>query len=178
MPHRFECSPALWFRVPLRAVTLVVVALGLYVIAPALGEAATRDRAIAGLAVVVLFAAASSVVTAAVADSYAEIEGDTLLVRFEGMFFAAYPLRDITMVQRIDPRRRWRHSLGLSTDWHERLVLSHGGELVEIQFRRPQPARLLRRTVPVRRLWIAVSEPDAFIEALNRAARWSEPAAA
>lgn len=178
MPLRFECTPALWFRVPLRALTLAVAALGLFAIAPSLADAAARDRAIAGLAVVALFVVASCIVTAAVADSYAEVDGDTLVVRFESVFNAAYPLADIAAVRRIDSPPGWRHALGLSTDWRERIILSHGGPLVEIEFGRPQPTRLLRRRVELRRIWLAVRDPDAFVEAVTRAARASRRSAA
>lgn len=176
MPRRFECTAALWFRVPLRALTLVVAALGLFVVAPSLAH--DGERALAGLAVVAMFVVASSVATAAVADSYAEVDGTTLFVRFESMFTASYPLCDVAAVRRINPPRRWRHSLGLSTDWHERIVLSHGGPLVEIEFALPQCTRLVRRTVPVRRIWIAVRESDAFIEAVAGGARRLQQAAA
>lgn len=175
MPLRFDFTDALWFRAPLRALALAVAVFGLIYLYPALTDPAMRMRGLLGLAVISLFVLAATLVTAAVADSYIELDGDVLFVRFEAVFSATFPLAGITSVRRIDPPRRWRHSFGLSTDWRDRIALSHGGPLMEIEFARPCPTRLLRRTVGVRRLWVAVRDPDALAVAIARAAGAAHP---
>lgn len=165
----FEFHNAWWFRRPLRIVTVLVSAFALVALHRALLDASDPDhnRAFAGLAVIVAFLLLSVWFSASINDGLVEIADGRLHVRFESYFNANFPLGDIAAVRRIDPQPKWRYSMGLSTDWKERISCSHGGDMVEIEFAHPHELRIWPRTIWVRRLWLAVTDADAFIAALS-----------
>lgn len=169
----FEFHNAWWFRRPLRIVTVLVSAFALVALHRALLDAGDPDhnRAFAGLAVIVAFLLLSVWFSASINDGLVEIADGRLHVRFESYFNANFPVGDIAAVRRIDPKPKWRYSMGLSTDWTERISCSHGGDMVEIEFAHPHELRIWPRTIWVRRLWLAVMDADAFIAALSRSAQ-------
>jgi hypothetical protein len=173
MSRRYVFASAYWFRWPLRALVIAVSVFALVTLYPALADGTQSDlqRALFGLLVVGVFVVIATVVSVAIDDSYIEIDDHELTLRFEGFFGMKIPLENVTTVEHIAPAPRWRYRWGLSTDWTDRIACSHGGALVEVKLARPQRARLWPRDVPVRRLWLGVREPDAFIAHLASRAR-------
>ena len=167
--QRFHFADAFWFRVPAKIVVITVTAFALVTIWPALTEGTPyeRERAMFALAAVIFFVGVATTFAVAINDSYVELDGRTLYVRFEAFFSAEVPLADIVAVREIDPRPHWRFRFGLSTDFRERICCSHGGRLVEVELRNAWRTRLWPRQIAVRRFWFAVREHRAFIEALD-----------
>jgi hypothetical protein len=167
--QRFHFAHATWFSLPLKVLVVAMTVFALVSLYPSLasGIPEERDRALFGLVMAMGFAAMASLVIVAVNDSYVELRGDTMFVRFEGFFSFEAPLADVVAVAAVDPRPRWRYRFGLGTDFVERLSCSHGGPIVEVALARPQPARIWPRTLRVRRIWLGVREHDAFVRALS-----------
>ena len=172
MPTRFSFADAYWFRVPLKVVVLTVTVFGLLSIYPALtqGGAGDHQRAIFGLAVMLLFMGAGTTVAVAISDSYVEVDGESLYIHFEAFFSAEIPVADIIAVRQIDPRPAWRFRFGLSTNFEDRICCSHGGSLVEVELAHAWPTRLWPRRIAVRRFWLAVREQQRFLDELRRVA--------
>lgn len=154
---------------PLRALVITVAVFGLVSLYPALvnGSSADHEHAIFGLTIVAAFVVSATVFMVAINDSYVEIDGETVSIRFESFFAARFPLADIVRISAIDPRPRWRYRFGLGTNFVDRVSCSHGGALIEIELRTPQPTRYWPRHLNVTRFWLAVREYDAFVRALN-----------
>ena len=169
--RRFHFADAFWFRVPLKALVLVVTVFALVSIAPSLTDGTTADhqRALFGLAVMLLFDAAAITVGVAINDSAVEVDGEHVYVRFEAFFHAAFPLADVISVRHIDPRPAWRYRFGFSTNFEDRIACSHGGPMVEVTLARPQTVRLWPRELRVTTFWLAVRETEAFVAALQPA---------
>jgi hypothetical protein len=167
--QRFHFADAFWFRVPAKVVVITVTAFALVTIWPALMEGTPdeRERALFALAAVIFFVAVATTFAVAINDSYVDLHGRTLYVRFEAFFSAEVPLADIIAVREIDPRPRWRFRFGLSTDFRERICCSHGGRLVEVELRNAWRTRIWPRQIAVRRFWLAVREHEAFVAALR-----------
>lgn len=170
VPARFEFHDAVWFRAPLRAVMLAVSVFALLSLSPALADTDSPDhvRALVGMGVLAAFVLGGVIFTVLISDGGVEINSGRLSVRFESFFYAAIPIEDIVAVTRISPRPSWRYRWGLSTNWHDRISCSHGGQIVEIALARPYVARLWLRTIEVTRLWLAVREHERFILAIER----------
>lgn len=170
MPARFDFAGAHWFRVPLKVLVVAVTVFGLLSIWPALSDGNPVDdaRAIFALCAITFFIGASITVAVALGESYVDLDGETIFIRFESFFSAEIALADVVAVRAIDPRPRWRYRLGLSTDYAERICCSHGGPLIEIELVHARPTRLWpRRIIDVRRFWLAVREYDRFALALQ-----------
>lgn len=116
------------------------------------------------------FVASATVFSVAINDSYVEIAGGVVRVRFEAFFTARFPIDDIARVQVVDPHPRWRYRWGLSTNFADRIACSHGGPMVSITLARPQRTRLWPRHLPVTHFWLAVRQHDAFLATLERLA--------
>lgn len=172
MTRRFHFADAYWFRVPLKVLVLTITVFGLVSIYPALSHGGVNDhqRAIFGLAVVMMFMAMGTTAAVAISDSFVEIDGESLYIHFEAFFSAEVPVADIVAVRPIDPRPRWRFRFGLSTDFEDRIGCSHGGPLLEIELAHAWRTRLWPRQIAVRRFWLAVREQQAFIDELRRVA--------
>jgi hypothetical protein len=172
MAKRFQFHDAFWFRVPLKTVVVGLCVFGILTLWPALwrNDAHDQARAAFGLVVVGSFALIASIFTVAVNDGYADIDGDELVIRFEAFFNARVPLTDIVDVRTVDPRPRWRYRFGLSTNFEDRISCSHGGSLVEVELAQPCVTKLWPRRIAVRRFWLGVREPEAFIANLQSAA--------
>lgn len=175
MTRRFRFADAFWFRVPLKTVVVGLCVFSILTLWPAVlhGSADDQGRALFGFAVLGGFVVLASVFTVAVNDSYVEIDGETLRIRFEAFFNVNVPVRDIVGVTEINPQPRWRYRFGLSTNFEDRISCSHGGRLVQIELARPCNTRLWPRRIPVRRFWFAVREHehDEFVAALRSTAR-------
>jgi len=167
--QRFHFADAFWFHVPAKIVVITVTAFALVTIWPALteGTPSERERATFALAAVTFFVAVATTFAVAINDSYVELDGRTLYVRFEAFFSAEVPLTNIVAIREIDPRPRWRFRFGLSTDFRERICCSHGGHLVEVELRNAWHTRIWPRQIAVRRFWFAVREHRALIDALQ-----------
>lgn len=154
----------------MKAVVLVVAVFTILSLYPGLSNGTESDhgRAIFGLTVLVCFAASAAALWVAVDDSYVELDGNDIYIRFEGFFHAEFPVADIVRVAPVDPRPRWRYRFGLSTNFVDRIGCSHGGSLIEIELAHPWRTRLWPRHIPVRRFWIALREQDAFVAELRR----------
>lgn len=179
MTQRFHFADAFWFRVPLKTVVVALCVFGILTLWPALWRSETHDqlRAIFGFAVLGSFASIASIFTVAVNDCWVDIDDIDVRIRFEAFFNVSVPLADIVSVRAIDPPRRWRYRFGLSTNFEDRISCSHGGRLVEIELARPCATKLWPRRIPVRRFWLGVHQPDAFVAAVRAAsarARLSE----
>ena len=172
MLNRFSFADAYWFRVPIKVLVLTVTVTALVSIWPALTNGSSNDhqRAIFGLLVLMMFMAMGITFAVAISDSYVEIDGDSVHVRFEAFFTAEFPIADIVAVRCIDPRPHWRYRFGLSTNFADRISCSHGGPMVEVELAHTWHTRLWPRTLAVRRFWLAVREHDAFIAELHRRA--------
>jgi hypothetical protein len=170
MRRRFHFADAFWFRVPLKALVVAVTVFAVLSLYPALihGTRQDHERALFGFTVLAAFIVAATVFTVAVNDSYVDIDGKSLFVRFEAFFAMEVPLADVVAVRRIDPRPRWRYRFGLSTNFEDRISCSHGGPLVEIELSRPHNARLWPRRIPVTRLWLGLRDADALLAVLDR----------
>jgi hypothetical protein len=166
--RRFDFATAFWFRVPLKVLVLCVTVFAFLSLVPALGgDQQDVQRAIFGFTVVAMFVTVASTFAVAINDSFVEIDGRTVYVRFEAFFSMEFPLDDIVEVRMIDPRPRMRYRWGLSTNFIDRISCSHGGQFVEIVLARPWRTRLWPRTIEVTRLWLAVTDADALLEALR-----------
>jgi hypothetical protein len=169
MPARFEFADPVWFRVPLKALVLAVTVFGFVSLYPAFG-AGEWERAAFGLAVVLAFAAVAAVFAVAIADSYVVADDHALEVRFEALFHLTVAVANVATVRYVERQPRWRYRWGLSTNMRDRIVCSHGGPLVEIEFEAPVAVRVGPRTLRVTRLWLGVLEGDAFIARMRRGA--------
>lgn len=170
MPQRrFRFQDARWFRLPLRAVVIVLFTFALLNLYPALTRGAPNDheRAVFGLTVLAAFTVLAAVLAVAINDSYVEIESERLFIRFEAFFNVHVPLADITELSIIDPTPRWRYRFGLSTDFHGRVACSHGGRIVEVELSRPCRVKIWPRMHAVHRFWLGLEDPEAFIEDLQ-----------
>jgi len=98
--------------------------------------------------------------------SYAELDGGDLVVRF-GWFSHRFPLSEIegaspshwSILAGIGWRTNFRDTIGLIGTYVN---------VVEVRFKRPQPARMLL-PVKCKRLYISIEEPRDFIGALGEA---------
>jgi len=169
MTRRFHFADAFWFRVPLKALVLVVAVFAFVTLYPALreGTSAEQQRAVFGLAVVLFFIGMGTVFAVAINDSFVEIDGGTLYVRFESFFQAEVATADIVRVSYVDPQPAWRYRFGLSTNFEDRIACSHGGRFVQIELRDPWRTRLWPREIGVTTFWLAVREHEALIDALR-----------
>ncbi|MEX2227294.1 MAG: hypothetical protein WEB52_12685 [Dehalococcoidia bacterium] len=167
--RRFDFATAFWFRVPLKVLVLCVTVFAFLSLVPALmdGDADDVQRAIFGFTVVAMFAAIASTFAVAINDSFVEIEGEVVYVRFEAFFNMEFPLNDVVSARLIDPRPRWRYRFGLSTNFADRISCSHGGRLIEVTLARPWRTRLWPRYIDVTRVWLAVTDPDALLSTLR-----------
>ncbi|HLB23929.1 MAG TPA: hypothetical protein VJP07_07525 [Dehalococcoidia bacterium] len=172
MSQQFEFRSAIWFRAPLRLVVLAVTVFALMSLYPALRDAANPDhgRALAGMAVLGAFVVLAVVFMVSMNDGLVEVDNNNVTIRFESFFNARFPVEDIAAARPVDPRPRWRYRWGLSTNFRDRVVCSHGGQLVEIELSRPCHVRLWPRTLVVTRFWLGVRDAGAFLDALHRAA--------
>ena len=170
MHRRFDFATAFWFRVPLKVLVLCVTVFALLSLVPALldGNAQDVQRAIFGFTIVAMFVALASTFAVAINDSYVEMDGETLFIRFEAFFSMQVPLVDVTDVRLIDPRPRWRYRFGLSTNFVDRVACSHGGRFVEITLARPWRTRLWPRHIDVTKVWVAVNDADGLLSALQQ----------
>lgn len=166
----FEFHDAWWFRRPLRVVTVLVTAFALVALHRALLDAGDPDhyRAFSGLGVIGAFVLMSVWFSASINDGFVEIADGRLHVQFESYFNTNFPLGDIIAVRPVWPEPRWRYSMGLSTDWRERISCSHGGEMIEIEFGHSHELRIWPRTIHVRRLWLAVTDAHGLVSALSQ----------
>lgn len=167
---RFEFSDAVWFRAPLRAVMLAVSVFALLSLSPALADTQSPDhlRALGGMVVLGAFLLGGVIFTVSISDGGVDVTDKRVTVRFESFFRAAIPLEDIVGVREISPRPSWRYRWGLSTNWHDRISCSHGGQIVEIVLARPHVVRLWPRTVEVTKVWLAVRDHQSFIAEVER----------
>jgi len=167
--RRFDFATAFWFRVPLKVLVLCVTVFAFLSLVPALmnGDPDDVKRAIFGFTIVAMFAAIASTFAVAINDSFVEVDGQSVYVRFEAFFSMEFPLSDVASVRLIDPRPRWRYRFGLSTNFTDRISCSHGGRMVEITLARPWRTRLWPRYINVTRVWIAVTDADALFAALR-----------
>jgi hypothetical protein len=167
--RRFAFADAFWFRVPAKVVVITVTSFALVTIWPALtdGTPHEQQRAMFALAAVVFFVSIATTFAVAINDSYIELGGETLFIRFEAFFTAEVPISEIVAIREIDPRPRWRFRFGLSTDLRDRICCSHGGRLIEIELRHAWRSRIWPRHIAVRRFWVAVRDHDAFLDALR-----------
>ena len=179
MPRRFPFKTADWFRLPLKALVIAVFVFAALSLYPGLtnGGAGDHERAIFGLTVLGGFVISAVVLWVAMDDSYVEVDAETLYVRFEAFFNLQIPIANIAGVETIDPHPHWRYRFGLSTNFEDRIACSHGGQLIELELATPVPARLWPRHIAIRRLWLAVSDHDAFFDELRRVAPDAFPAA-
>jgi hypothetical protein len=170
MHRRFDFATAFWFRVPLKVLVLCVTVFALLSLVPALldGNADDVRRAIFGFTIVAMFVALASTFAVAINDSYVEIDGRTLYVRFEAFFGMEVPLADIVSARFVDPRPRWRYRFGLSTNFVDRIACSHGGRFVEVTLAHPWRTRLWPRHIGVTRVWLAVNDADGLLSMLER----------
>lgn len=164
-PATYRFADAYWFRVPLKVLVLAVTVFGFVSIVPSLSEGSTNDhqRALFGLAVMLLFDAMAITVAVAINDSIVEVDDQVVYVRFETFFHAGLPLRDIVAVGPIDPRPAWRYRFGLSTNFEDRIACSHGGQMIEIVLARPQRIHLWPRQLEITTFWLAVRDPEALL---------------
>ncbi len=179
MPLHYRFADAFWFRVPLKVLVLTVTVFGLLSIVPALtnGTANDHQRAIFGLAVMLLFAASATTVAVAINDSAIEVDDESVYIRFEAFFHATFPVRDIVAIRYIDPKPAWRFRFGLSTNFNDRLSCSHGGRMIEIELAAPTRVHLWPRYLEITTFWLAVREHESFISALRqRVAATGSPA--
>lgn len=169
MTRRFDFVPAFWFRVPLKVLVLCVLVFGFLSVGPTLtnGTPEEMERAVVAIMIVMFFTATATTFAVAVNDSYVEIDDESLYVRFEAFFNMEVPLADIVAVRRIDPRPRWRYRFGLSTNFHDRIACSHGGRFLEVELARPWRTRIWPRHIGVTRLWLAVKDDAALLDALR-----------
>jgi hypothetical protein len=172
MPLRFRFADAYWFRVPLKVLVLTVTVFGLVSIAPSVTQGTVNDhqRAIFGLAVMLLFAATATTVAVAINDSAVEVDDHAVYIRFEAFFHAVLPMRDIVAIRYIDPKPAWRFRFGLSTNFIDRVSCSHGGRMIELELATPSQIQLWPRHLEITTFWLAVREHEAFIAEINRRA--------
>jgi hypothetical protein len=170
--RRFEFATAFWFRVPLKVLVLCVTVFAFLSLIPALMDGDGEDvrRAIFGFTIVAMFAAVASTFAVAINDSFVEIDGGTVYIRFEAFFNMEFPLSDVAAVRFIDPRPRWRYRFGLSTNFTDRISCSHGGRFVEIALAQPWRTRLWPRYIEVTRVWLAVTDAEALLATLRASA--------
>lgn len=170
--ERFHFADASWFRIPLKVLVVGLTVFALLCLYPALGDQSLANHARMAFAfgTVLCFIALASIFTVAISDGHLDIRQAYIDVRFESFFHARIPLADIVSVEEIEPRPRWRYRFGLSTNFRDRVVCSHGGRMIEIVLAQPQPARLWPRHLAVSRFWLAVREYDEFVAALRRRA--------
>lgn len=169
MPRRrFRFEDARWFRLPLRAVVITLFTFALLNLYPALTRGTPNDheRAVFGLTVLMAFTVLATVAAVAINDSYVEIEEETLFIRFEAFFNVRVPLADVLHVSFIDPKPAWRYRFGLSAD-RGRVACSHGGRMVQIELARPCGVKIWPRTHSVRRFWLGLTDPEAFLAELQ-----------
>ena len=178
MVRRFNFTDASWFATPLKVLMVATSVFAMLALYPAFGQGTASDqhRAIFGLAIMLGFVATGCVVSVAMRDGCVSLTGDALLVRFEAFFSVRVPLDNIARASMVEAQPRWRYRFGLSTNFTDRIVCSHGGPLIELELKEPMPTRVGLRSVDVRRLWLAVAEHDALLEALG--ARIATPAEA
>ena len=169
MVRRFHFADATWFSTPLKLLMVATSVFAMLALYPAFGQGTSTDQhlAIFGLAILLAFVATGSVVSVAMRDGCVELGGDVLRVRFEAFFSMAVPLSNIARASRLDVQPRWRYRFGLSTNFVDRIVCSHGGDLVELELVEPMPTKVGFRTIALRRLWLAVEEHEALLDALR-----------
>jgi hypothetical protein len=169
MTERFDFADAWWFRVPLRIVVVSVTVFTLVSLEPALVDGNSPDhfRALAGLCVLSAFLLGAAVFVASLDESYIEVRGDIVSVRFESFFGVEFPIGDVARVAVIDPRPRWRYRWGLATNFRDRVSCSHGGQLVEIELAKPCVVKLWPRTLEVTRFWLAARDHRGLMGALE-----------
>ncbi len=171
MTERYHFSDAIWFRAPLKTLIVALTAFAIFTLYPALGGTASDiERALFGFAVLAFFVVLASVFAVTVDDSYADLDGDELRIRFESFFNATIPVADIVRMAPIDPRPHWRYGIGLSTNFRERVCCSHGGRLIEIELAKPVPVKLWPRKLEIQRFWLGVREYEAFLVHMRRLA--------
>lgn len=170
--RRFHFADALWFRIPLKLLVIGLTVFALFCLYPALGDQSVVNHARLAFAFATMacFIAMASIFMVAINESHVDLSGHCIDVTFESFFHARIPLADIVSVEMIDPRPRWRYRFGLSTNFRDRVTCSHGGKLIEIVLSEPQETHLWPRQLAVSRFWLAVCEPDEFIDALRIAA--------
>ncbi len=169
MVRRFNFTDATWFSTPLKILMVATSVFAMLALYPAFGQGTASDqhRAIFGLAIMLGFVAIGCVVSVAMRDGCVTLTGDAVLVRFEAFFSMRIPLSNIVSVSKLDEQPRWRYRFGLSTNFRDRIVCSHGGQLVELELADVMQAKVGFRTIGLRRLWLAVEDDGAFLEALR-----------
>ncbi len=179
MTTRFDFADAWWFRGPLRALTIAVIVFTLLSLAPALTDGTNPDhvRALFGIVVLSAFVLGAVLFWVAISDSYVEVSGDTIAVRFESFFNVRIPVEGIVDVRPLDPQPRFRFRWGLATNFRDRISCSHGGRMLVLTLSEPVTVRLWPRTLLVTRFWLAVPDDQAFTAAIEqvRAAASAQP---
>jgi hypothetical protein len=158
-----------WFRRPLRLLTVTIAALSLAAIHPPPTDGASPDhlRTLVGLGLIIGFLVMSAWFSVSVGEGRIEVADGQVFVDFESYFHLAFPVAGVAGARRIEPRPKWRYSMGLSTDWRDRICCSHGGQLVEIEFAEARELQIWPRRIALRRLWVGVTDPDALIAVLG-----------
>jgi hypothetical protein len=154
-------------------VVLGVTVFTLISLEPALVDRGSPDhlRALFGIAVLGFFMLGTVVYMVSLGDSYVEINGGTVTVRFEAFFHVEFPIMDVVHVTTIDPKPHWRYRWGLATNFHNRVSCSHGGQLVELELARPCVVKLWPRTLQVTHFWLATKDYRRLIAALESSRR-------
>ena len=98
------------------------------------------------------------------ADAHVTLDGDEVAVRMAWGFRARFPRAAVADVKASAERPLSRGVHGWRGDW---LVNGAGGGLVEVLFDPPMRARVVGFPVRVRRLRVAVDDPDGLVSALG-----------
>jgi hypothetical protein len=95
-------------------------------------------------------------------NSEVRVEGGTLRVKMGWAFTADIPLTSITSADATDERV---YAAGVHYSSGRWLVNGSGQGLVALTIEPPARARVWRKSVTVRSLWVSVNDPDALIAA-------------
>jgi hypothetical protein len=102
--------------------------------------------------------------------SYVDLEVDAFEVRMGPWFKERFPLAEVSALA--PSEWPWWGGLGVKTAPRKGIgVVGSSEGVVNVQFKTPQPVRLLMVPVKCAQLWMSFEDPDGFLRAMSDACK-------